>query len=393
MPCSVRGDPVRSRWNPETSARPGVRQPGTYLADRDRSSGKSVPQAAPEHAPLISSHLLFSADETYLHAAIQELHELYPDARVRPVGADLGSIEAEGLAIAELAAACRERPVIFVRHLFREAGAVSLTNITSLEDVVAIALETWSALPVAPAVALQVWGSGEARIPFRTDELWHALADGLTTRGTDVARSGRDQILTTCVTPAGIIFGLNGLGNALADWPGGRVRLAKPKGQISRSEFKLEELFRMGELELPRSGIAVDLGASPGGWTRILRQRGLSVWAVDPAALDPRIARDAEVHHVRTTAGPFLSSTTLEPDLIVNDMRMTAELSASVMLSASRVLKPGGLAVQTLKIAPDRALATVRSALRMLRQEYEVVFARQLHHNRNEVTVVLRRPT
>lgn len=350
---------------------------------------------------MISSRLLFSADDTYLHAAIQELRELYPDARVQPVGADLGSIEAEGLAIAELAAACRERPVIFVRHLFREIGSVTVATGTSLEDVVAIALGTWSALPVAPAVALQVWSSGardgacsgDVDLPFRTDELWHALADGLTKRGTDVARSGREQILTACVTPAGIIFGLNGPGSALADWPGGRVRLAKPKGQISRAEFKLEELFRMGELELPISGIAVDLGASPGGWTRILRQRGLSVWAVDPAALDLRVARDPEVHHVRTTAGPFLSSTTLEPDLIVNDMRMTAELSASVMLSASRVLKPGGLAVQTLKISPDRALATVRSALRTLRQEYEVVFVRQLHHNRNEVTVVLRRPS
>ncbi len=338
------------------------------------------------------SRLFFSADEIYLHSAIDELRELYPDAALRPVGPDLGSFAAEGISIAELATACRERPVVFVRHLFREVGSVPMSGATSLEDVVAIALGIWSALPVAPAVALQVWASGDVNYPFRTDELWHAVADALTARGTDVARSGREQILTACVAPGGIIFGLNGLSSALTDWPGGRVRLAKPKGQISRSEFKLEELFRMGELELPRSGIAVDLGASPGGWTRILRQRGLRVWAVDPAELDPRIARDPEVHHIRTTAGDFLSTTTLKPDLIVNDMRMAAELSASVMLSASRVLKPGGLGVQTLKIAPNRAMLTVQTALRMLRQEYEIVFVRQLHHNRNEVTVVLRRP-
>ncbi|CAA9549695.1 MAG: 23S rRNA (cytidine(2498)-2'-O)-methyltransferase [uncultured Thermomicrobiales bacterium] len=349
------------------------------------------------------SRLFFSADEVYLHSALDELRELYPDAELRPVGPDLGSFAAEGVAIAELATACRERPVVFVRHLFREVGsapaaaraaarAAGQATSTSLEDVVAIALGTWSVLPVGPAVALQVWASGDVDTPFRTDELWHALADALTARGTDVARGGREQILTACVTTSGIIFGLNGLSSALTDWPGGRVRLAKPKGQISRSEFKLEELFRMGELELPAAGIAVDLGASPGGWTRILRQRGLRVWAVDPAALDPRIARDPEVHHIRTTAGDFLSTTTLKPDLIVNDMRMAAELSASVMLSASRVLKPGGLGVQTLKIAPNRAMATVQTALRMLRQEYEIVFVRQLHHNRNEVTVVLRRP-
>ncbi|MBA2247092.1 MAG: cell division protein FtsJ [Chloroflexia bacterium] len=338
------------------------------------------------------SRLFFSADEIYLHSAIDELRELYPDAALRPVGPDLGTIAAEGVSIAELATACRERPVVFVRHLFREVGSTPAAP-TSLEDVIAIALGTWSALPLAPTVALQVWASGDVDAPFRTDELWHALADALTERGTDVARSGREQILTACVTTSGIIFGLNSLGSALTDWPGGRVRLAKPKGQISRSEFKLEELFRMGELELPSTGIAVDLGASPGGWTRILRQRGLRVWAVDPAELDPRIARDPDVHHIRTTAGDFLSTTTLKPDLIANDMRMAAELSASVMLSASRVLKPGGLGVQTLKIAPNQAMRTVQTALRMLRQEYEIVFVRQLHHNRNEVTVVLRRPT
>lgn len=340
-----------------------------------------------------TSRVFFSADEEYLSAASQELRDIFPDAVITSHGPDLGGISADGLAIAGIATVCRDQRVIFVRHLFREVGFIPADRVIDLDTVAADAIASWLTLPVAPTVALHVWASGPAPAPFRTDELWRALAAGLDGRGIRASRSGPDQVLSACVIPDGIALGLNGVANALTDWPGGRVRLAKPKGQISRSEFKLEELFRTTDLPIPTTGTAVDLGASPGGWTRILRQRGLDVWAVDPGDLDERIGRDSGVHHIRTTAGPFLTRTNLEADLIVNDMRMTADLSVAVMRSALRCLKPGGMAIQTLKITPHGPLRTVRNALSALNEDYEILFARQLHHNRNEVTVVARRPS
>lgn len=342
-----------------------------------------------------SSRVFFSADEDYLAAASQELRDVFPDAVFTMHGPDLGGISAEGLSIATIAAACRDQPVMFVRHLFREVGegGVDLAaGEIDLDTLAADAIAIWLALPVAPAIALHVWASEPVKTSFRTDELWRALASGLDGQGIRAGRSGADQVLSACLTSDGIKLGLNGVANALTDWPGGRVRLAKPKGQISRSEFKLEELFRTTDLPVPTSGTAIDLGAAPGGWTRILRQRGLGVWAVDPGDLDPRIASDSGVHHIRTTAGPFLADTNLEADLVVNDMRMAPELSVSVMRGAFRRLKPGGLTIQTLKITPRHPLRTVRHALSALREDYEILFARQLHHNRNEVTVVARRP-
>lgn len=338
-----------------------------------------------------SSRVFFSADEDYLGAASQELRDLFPDAAIKPEGPDLASIEAEGLAIAGIASACRESPVVFVRHLFREVGFIPLTAATTIATATARAIETWLRLPVAPAVTLHVWASGPIGVPFRTDELWRSLAEQLSKQDIRTSRSGPALVLSACVIPEGIVLGLNGVANALTDWPGGRVRLSRPKGQISRSEFKLEELYRTTDLPLPASGTAIDLGASPGGWTRILRQRGLQVWAIDPADLDPRVVSDPGVHHIRTTAGRFLAETQLEAGLIVNDMRMTVELSVSVMRGAMRRLKPEGMIIQTLKITPHGALRTVRNALSALSQDYEIIFARQLHHNRNEVTVVARR--
>lgn len=337
------------------------------------------------------ARLLFSAAEDYLDVATGELGGLFPDAAFGELGPDLGWIEAEGLSINDLATTCRTEPTIFVRHLMREIGWIPAETAQSLEDVVAIAIGAWTQLPVRADVALQVWASGEVPLPYRTDELRRAVAEALSDRGIAVERAGQEQVLGMAVTSEGISLGLNGLASGLSDWPGGRVRLARPKEQISRSEFKLEELFRVQDLDLPDGGVAIDLGASPGGWTRILRQRGFTVWAVDPGKLDPRLANDSGINHVRMTAGPFLRMTDVEADLVVNDMRMDPDLSTRTMLDAATRLKPGGMMIQTLKVTPHNTLRTAQHALDNLAGAYEIVWAGQLHHNRNEITVVGKR--
>jgi 23S rRNA (cytidine2498-2'-O)-methyltransferase len=169
------------------------------------------------------------------------------------------------------------------------------------------------------------------------------------------------------------------------------VRLARGEGRISRSEFKLEELLQVFPVDLPHGGDALDLGASPGGWTHVLRTHGLRVWAVDPGDLDPRLRADAQVRHVRTTAGEFLRTTSRSFAVVANDMRMEPTVSAQTMLDAARRLHPGGLAVLTLKTGTRHPVRTVRDCLAVLERAYRIEHVRQLHHNRHEVTVVARR--
>jgi 23S rRNA (cytidine2498-2'-O)-methyltransferase len=334
-----------------------------------------------------SSAILFSAAEDYLPAAVAEMREAYPEATITPLGPTIAAIVEEGLAIADVAEAALAWPFIFVRHLMRQVGIVPERDRPSIATIVEQALATWETLPLQPAVALQVWSSGDSN-RIRPDELRRAVADALGERGIVVARSGKEQVLSLVLLKDGVAIGLNGRGSALADWPGGQVRLAKPREQISRSEFKLEELFREYPIEPPRGGRAIDLGASPGGWTRILRTYDMQVWSVDPADLHPRLAADPAVHHVRSTAGPFLLRNETEVDLIVNDMRMTPDLSSQLMLDAARSLREGGMIVLTLKLTPHHPLEVIDRAIATLRRWYDIDLIRQLHHNRNEVTVV-----
>ncbi len=141
----------------------------------------------------------------------------------------------------------------------------------------------------------------------------------------------------------------------------------------------------------PKQGTALDLGASPGGWTRILRKHGVRVCAVDPGDLDPRLRADRGVRHVRTTAGEFLRTERGHFDMVVNDMKMDPERSCQVVLDMAERLRPGAVAVVTLKLGTHRPLPVVRRCLRLLGTRYRVRAARQLHHNRHEVTVVAER--
>jgi 23S rRNA (cytidine2498-2'-O)-methyltransferase len=193
--------------------------------------------------------------------------------------------------------------------------------------------------------------------------------------------------------PHAALYGLIGLSTPaqnLSDWAGGARRFAREEGQVSRSEFKLLEAFEVFGVELPPRGVALDLGASPGGWTRILRQRGQYVTAVDPGALDERVTGDPGVRHMRMTAEAYLRDEPDQFDLIVNDMRMDARDSARLMAAYARLLYPHGAAIMTLKLPETRRMPILEHAFDILRPTYTIAGARQLFHNRSEITVYLK---
>ena len=141
---------------------------------------------------------------------------------------------------------------------------------------------------------------------------------------------------------------------------------------------------------MPTSGIALDLGAAPGGWTRVLRQKGLSVVAVDPAELHPSLGKDNEVTHKQETAQDFLRTNTTYFDLIVNDMRIDSRKSAQMMVSFATTLKVDGYGILTLKLPQSNPYKLMSHSFNILKEEFEIVNARNLFHNRHEVTLVVK---
>jgi 23S rRNA (cytidine2498-2'-O)-methyltransferase len=88
-----------------------------------------------------------------------------------------------------------------------------------------------------------------------------------------------------------------------SSFPNGEVPLAEIKqGPPNRAYRKLWEAFVvLGRYPEP-GDLAVDLGASPGGWTWLLAQLGCHVVAVDKAPLDPAVAAMPGVREVQGSA-------------------------------------------------------------------------------------------
>jgi 23S rRNA (cytidine2498-2'-O)-methyltransferase len=95
--------------------------------------------------------------------------------------------------------------------------------------------------------------------------------------------------------------GVSAVANS-APWPMGIPRLRMPSGAPSRSTLKLAEAFLQFThgREFEPGLAAVDLGASPGGWTYQLVRRGFHVVAVDNGPMDAALLDTGQVKHRRT---------------------------------------------------------------------------------------------
>ncbi len=315
----------------------------------------------------------------------------------------------------ELAEAWRMQPPIFIRHICPVEMVVPLNG--SANDVGKLSSYINSNLleMVDPSLPFSVQtrifqDSALAAIeplPFKPFDINKPISEALqTATGAPLDVRNPAQILSIVIaetpkhapalptphssTPYSAFIGISPAIYNLSNWAGGMRRFAREPEQVSRSEFKLLEALDVFDIDLPPRGTALDLGAAPGGWTRILRTREQYVTAVDPGDLHPRIADDHNVRHLHMTAENYLHSEPDQFDLIVNDMRMDARDSARLMVKYARHLYRHGSAIVTLKLPERKRQQALDHSLNILRRVYTIGGARQLFHNRSEITVYLK---
>jgi len=175
----------------------------------------------------------------------------------------------------------------------------------------------------------------------------------------------------------------------LSPWPGGQMPIAEPVS--NRAGYKLLEALATFEIRLRKGDHALDLGASPGAWTTLLRRRGLRVTAVAPTPLYPWLAVDNDVSYQALRAEEFLTRCQTKFDLIVNDMKLDPQDSARLMVDYAQHLRHEGIAIMTLKLRSRNQARVMDHAFRLLRRSYKIIRVRQLVSNGDEVTLFLRR--
>ncbi len=296
---------------------------------------------------------------------------------------------------------------IFVRHLAPVQTIVELAN--SAQDLGAIAIATIQ-LPDIRLLERGTRFAVQSRLvqtdkslgerPYSSGQLNRELAEALAEETGAVESIKKPaMVISLLCSMQRCYIGISSAEENLSSWPGGNRHFAQTNEQISRAEFKLLEAQDVFGVILPSEGQALDLGAAPGGWTRLLLEAGMSVVAVDPANLDPRLAQRPGLTHYHGYAEEFLEQALQRHkrfDVIVNDMRMDAREAARLLARASLCLRKDGFVLSVFKLphatAEINPLTTFKEAMRLLSARYALVQARQLFHNRQEVTVVAAQP-
>ena len=181
-------------------------------------------------------------------------------------------------------------------------------------------------------------------------------------------------------------------------WSMGVPRLRLP-GAPSRSAAKLEEAFLwfLGERaarELRAGMCAVDLGAAPGGWTWRMVQRGIRVKAIDRGALRADLLESGLVEHLEADAFGYRPQRRVDWMIcdVVDKPARVADLVVHWFVNDWC-----RCCIFNLKLPMKQRYREVSILLeRILRRigEQGVAVsceARQLYHDREEITVFLRR--
>jgi 23S rRNA (cytidine2498-2'-O)-methyltransferase len=190
--------------------------------------------------------------------------------------------------------------------------------------------------------------------------------------------------------------GISQPGNS-SNWPMGIPRLKMPREAPSRSTLKLAEaiLEMLGEQEraqLRPGRRAVDLGASPGGWTWQLTQRGMKVTAVDNGPMDTVLMESGLVEHLRADGFTFRPRHPV--DWLVCDM---VDKPARVVDLVARWFERGDCraALFNLKLPMKRRHEELQLARNVLEERLGRlegswrIRMRQLYHDREEITCLI----
>jgi 23S rRNA (cytidine2498-2'-O)-methyltransferase len=178
----------------------------------------------------------------------------------------------------------------------------------------------------------------------------------------------------------------------------GIVRQSMPAEAPSRSTLKLAEAIEVfmdksEQARLLRSGMsAVDLGAAPGGWSWQMVKRGIRVTAVDNGPMKGVMEHHPLVEHLMQDGFKFVPRKSV--DWLICDM---VEKPAKVAALIGNWFAAGWCkhAIFNLKLPMKQRVAALDSALNGIRSRLDTegisykMIARQLYHDREEITVFL----
>lgn len=168
----------------------------------------------------------------------------------------------------------------------------------------------------------------------------------------------------------------------LKKWPQGVCNFIEDKiNPPNRAYLKLWEALTLLEKYPKPDDSALDLGASPGGWTYVMHSLGAKVTAVDKAELDPKIAKLPGINYLKQSAFA-IEPASLEQtyDWVLSDVACYPERAYALIMKWIASGKAKQM-IFTIKLQGQIDLATLKKF-----QEIPDSYITNLYYNKHEAT-------
>lgn len=335
-----------------------------------------------------NSIFVVTASAQYFNQCLSELQEA--DGSVRAVklldnGIAIIGTEQERLDFIE--AVKRKKPV-FIRHMNSVDFVIDMKE-SIIQDITDVIRQYGKILP-GRKIAVQVrMDSGDySYSPIDVKNAVDAiLAESM---GAVPEVKEPELIISVLLCAEKCYIGLGTPDENISGWSGGMMHFRKSEEDISRAKYKLMEAIKTFKIDMGGFTTALDLGAAPGGWSSVLLDHGLQVTAVDTGDMDERLYKYPGFKFIKANAAE-LKLEEESFDMLTSDISWNPKNTARIILGASDYLKTGGTAVVTLKLMGDKVRKTIKEVLSLYNEAFEVLEVRHLFHNRDEVTLYLKK--
>ncbi|WP_236170721.1 23S rRNA (cytidine(2498)-2'-O)-methyltransferase RlmM [Pseudomonas pseudonitroreducens] len=317
-------------------------------------------------------------------------------ARAKPASAYAEFICMDADGAERLMRQLRFPELIFPRQWARGSGFTALPE----TDRIGAILEALAGFPQCGSLWLEVFDTNDGKeLSTFCRKFEKPLRAALVKAGKLVEDPSLPRLLLTFRSGREAFIGLAEARNC-AMWPMGIPRLKFPREAPSRSTLKLEEAWHHfiprtdWDRRLAPDMLAVDLGASPGGWTWQLVNREMRVVAVDNGPMAENLMYSGLVEHQRVDGYAFRPRQRMDwmvCDIVEKPARTGAMIETWIGEGLCRE------AIVNLKLPMKQRYAEVRRILDRLEESFRErglkvqIGCKQLYHDREEVTCHLRR--
>lgn len=330
-----------------------------------------------------------TASNNYINQALEEAREVDKQLKILQNYGNGILLAATSMEKGEFNKAIVDKKPIFIRHVSAFDTVIDINQDMTIQDIAQSIMKHDFNIGQDSKIAVQI-RKARGEYYFNPIDLKGEIDKILIEMGAEAEIKEPELIISILLDENKCYVGMASSQMNISSWSGGMIHYKKDEADISRAKFKLMEAISVFEIDMGNIHNALDLGAAPGGWTSVLLERKIAVTAVDTGDMDPRLNKFKNFTYIKTNASE-LELQEQSFDLLTSDISWNPKNTAVLVNKAARFLKADGFAIVTVKLMGEKVKRTIRETGEIYQEVFDILAIKQLFHNRDEVTMLLKK--